>query len=169
MFARKVWGSASLALVLVAVQADLPAQSPHTQGRERLKEWFDLVKLKQSPGAQENELHKAQLERYSAALVIAEGYFRPPPEAPEAPLPKIFEAAQRVYRAELELTDKSTDHVAILERQLTLARDMETYNHSLMGRVAAMSKADQDMLRYYRANAEVQLLQAKRYTSQSRP
>ncbi len=114
-------------------------------------------------------MQQALVERHNAALILAEKFFLPPPTAAEPPLTTLFQLARRVFQTELELTDKPAERVAILNRQLTLARQMEAHDLALQENRVVLPNGEIELMRLYRADAEVQLLRAKAHASKSSP
>ncbi len=74
-------------------------------------------------------------------------------------------AMQKWIAAELDLSDKPMDQIPVLERNLAIARELEQHANQLM-KDGQMARYEVETFRYYRLDAEIQLLKAKRKLKQ---
>jgi outer membrane protein TolC len=74
---------------------------------------------------------------------------------------EVAQATQRLYEAQIELCETPAERVAVREQQLQLARDLEHLASSKF-EAGNGTKSDVSRARYFRIDAELQLLRAKK-------
>jgi hypothetical protein len=115
----------------------------------------------------DDELRKLQVERYNAALEelqpLAQQVLKPPYPIDFVVHPQIrlVECGKRVVESGLEVFDKPQDRITLLADYVELAKEAERVCKAQFD----LGRLSEDVLqhaRYYRADAEIQLLKAKR-------
>jgi hypothetical protein len=148
-----------------ALTAQKEEKSPATSQVKRLR-FEALNALTDKPAKVESgddELTKLLKERYNCAQrelnsLVSALVARPQP-GPK--LEEIFDTIRRLRDSEVELTDKPADQVKVHEKYLKVAKSFEDIQLELQ-RTGFATPADLDRARYWRLDAEVQLLKAKR-------
>jgi len=113
--------------------------------------------LKPAPG--DTPLRKLEKERFNAALAAAQARYLEYLSG-RGTIEITLDSVQRLADAELALTDKPAERVAILERGLGLYRDAEKVAE-LRFEAGKITLADREEARYLRLNAEIRLLREK--------
>jgi hypothetical protein len=120
--------------------------------------------LKASPvkvDPKDDDLRKLLKERYNEALTETTLRYRQSLAGVQT-IDPVFDGAQRIVKAGLELDDKPTAQVALLEKYVVLAKAHEKIAEE---RVRAALKGNTlaalHQAKYARADAEIQLLRAK--------
>lgn len=81
----------------------------------------------------------------------------------EESLPQVYEAARRVTEARLEAGGPGSDKVALLKEKVAFARVVEKQAAGLRQKYnRARQVADEDSAKYFRADAELELLRAEK-------
>lgn len=119
------------------------------------------------PGTRDNELQKLLKDRYNVALKVAQVRVEEHLNG-RSSVDSIFEQAKHLLTSELELTDIPKEHVKVREKQLQLAQDMEKVAQARYDS-GRLSIADYEQARYFRLDAEIQLLRAKQKAEAAKP
>jgi hypothetical protein len=109
--------------------------------------------------AHDDELHKLLKERYNAAVAELQARSEEV-KSGHGSIEQLFDAARKVLRSELSLSDKPADRLAVLEKHLELehaAEKVATTRHQ----AGKLNDAELAAARYLRIDAEIQLLRAK--------
>jgi hypothetical protein len=112
------------------------------------------------PGPKDDDLRKLQIEKYNRTLLELPSFVelvlggKKPPE-------RFFDAAKRFVEAGLEVFDKPEDRIALLEDYVALTKEAEKVFQTQL-QFNTVLLADVHMATYYRIDAEIQLLKAKR-------
>jgi hypothetical protein len=112
------------------------------------------------PAAGDDELRKLLKERYNAAVAELGGRYQMF-LAGRGTFDSLFDGARRVVHAGLELHDKPADQIALLTGYVELARKIEKINQA-RDEAGRIMRQELDYARYMRADAEIQLLRAKK-------
>jgi hypothetical protein len=122
-----------------------------------------LLKAKPlKPDPKDDELRKLLKERYNVALdEMNLQYKLYEAGSPAATLDIVFESGERVVSARLELCDQPADKIPILVQLVEMRKEIEKIAKARFdaGRIAPQDFA---RARYFRLDAEIQLLRAKR-------
>ena len=156
-------------LLLIILSATSPAQDLKPAPRELLKEVEVPAILKAKPlqeDPKDDELRKLLKSRYNEAVtettVVYVQYVRI-----NGRLDSFIDATQRLLKAGLELHENLTEQVTLLTQYMELIKDTEKVakqrNDSGQSNPSELPKA-----RYYRLDAEIQLLRAKRQADKIR-
>ncbi len=111
-------------------------------------------------GPKDDELRKLQIERYNEALEEARSLLELVLRGAKTPN-VLSDAHKRIAQSGLEVYDKPEDRIALLTDYIASAKAMEQIFKAQFeaGRVA---ETDMHHATYYRIDAEIQLLKAKR-------
>jgi hypothetical protein len=149
-----------LALLTVSTSGRLVAQEkgPFPIPPKGESRWDKRKPLE--PGPKDDDLRKLQIEKYNQTLVempalvelVLGGKY-----APE----RLFEAQKRFTEAGLEVFDKPEDRIALLEDFVAARTEFEKVLKT-QHQFGTVALADVHMATYYRIDAEIQLLKAKR-------
>jgi RNA polymerase sigma factor (sigma-70 family) len=148
---------------------NLAAEQPEPPKREKEPEKiadepkdFEPALVKMKPLAddpKDDPLHKLMKERFNAALTeVHVGYQRV--EAGQGTVEVFFDAAARLKLAGLEMYDDPKEKIALLEKYVELAKEVERI---MKARFEAGKAGEDDVqrVRYFRADAEIALLRLK--------
>jgi len=154
-------GRPTLALIvtlsLFATTSPLCAQDKD-QPEKKLPSILDAKPLKAD--AKDDELKKLLIARYNAAveeMTVRYALI----QAGQADSNAAFESSQRLLLSGLELCDKPADRVTLLTQYLELTRAVEKVM-DLQVQAGKGLRTDLSRALYYRIDAEIQLLKAKR-------
>jgi hypothetical protein len=154
-----------LALVTALLTAAVAARPAAAQEEEIKIPVLLNAKSVEVKGA-DDDLRRLQKARYNAALDEGKARFNEY-LAGRGGLEKLMAAARRVLESGLELNTGAADRIQLRVQLLELAREVEKISQAKYeaGRlpVAEMARA-----RYLRADAEIQLLQARRDAAQGK-
>jgi hypothetical protein len=143
------------ALTGVLFVSPLPGQQPPAPEVELPA----LLKAKPlEPDAKDDELRKLQKARYNEAVTETQYRY----QAGKANIDDGFaDVSQRLLESGLELNERPADRVRLLEQYLEVAKEVERIGQARFdsGRV---SGADFHRMRYFRIDAEIRLLRARR-------
>jgi hypothetical protein len=108
----------------------------------------------------DDELRKLQIERYNEGLEELKSLTELMLRGTKTP-ERYFDAGKRFVQSGLDVFDKPEDRIALLTDYVAFAKDNENVFQTQLqgGKVAA---ADTHLASYYRIDAEIQLLKAKR-------
>ena len=109
--------------------------------------------------AGDDELHKLLKERYNAAVAELQARCEEVRSGPGS-TEKLFDAARKVLRSELAISDKPADRIAVRGKQLELEQAAEKMAIARF-KAGKLSDADVAAARYLRLDAAVQLLRAQ--------
>jgi hypothetical protein len=119
-----------------------------------------ILKAKPLPAAAgDDELRNLLKARYNEALAEVQGRYEGLAVTP-APLASVFEPAQRLRAAGLEVSDRPADQIALLTQVLDLARLLERRAEAEF-KSGQGAPIDLHRARYFRLDTEIQLLRAK--------
>jgi hypothetical protein len=155
------WLALALLPLLVAgklVAQPKPPPAPVGDPPKPAKGILAYKPLKADP--KDDELRKLQIARYNEAVEEVQGLLELVLRG--AKTPDIFiDAAKHVVQSGLEVYDNSGDRIRLLTDYVELAKEVEKVFEAQKesGRV---SDSDLHMARYFRFDAEIQLLKAKR-------
>jgi hypothetical protein len=130
-------------------------------GRAAADETFDvpIPKLKKIADS-DDDLEKLLKGRFNEAVGVltlrVQTY-----QAGRGTFEQVFEAARHVLRSELDLTEKQAEQVAVREKFLTLAKELERIA-KLRFEAGQVPKDEVHTAAYWRIDAEIQLVKAKR-------
>jgi hypothetical protein len=113
------------------------------------------------PAEGDDALRKLLKERYNVALDAARARYQEYLAGRQGHTDdQLFAACRVVLRAELELADKPAEQVAVREKFLTLAQEIEQIAEKMFeaGRIPI---SDRDTARVHRLTAEIELLKAR--------
>jgi hypothetical protein len=119
------------------------------------------------PGRQDDELRRLLIARYNSSVAEMQGRYQ---EflAGKGTLGIFAVVGKRLVDSGLELNENPADKVSLLEQYLELMREVEKINVSLL-EVGRISKADLELARYLRIDAEIKLLRTKRQAKPPKP
>jgi hypothetical protein len=150
----------TLALLTVLMTGRVVAQEkdpgPVPPKRES---WWQKRKALE-PGPKDDDLRKLQIEKYNRTLLEMPALTMlvltgaKPPE-------RLFDAGKRFVEAGLEVFDKPEDRIALLEDYVAMTKEAEKVFQTQL-QLGKVVVADVEMATYYRIDAELQLLKAKR-------
>jgi hypothetical protein len=146
--------------LMLAALALLTATTAGRAARDEDKLPAVLENKPLEPAKGDDEERKLLKERYNAALAELRARYQRF-EAGNDTLDALFDAARRVLDSELELCGKAAERVAVREKYLELAREVEKIQQARVdaGRAGAQ---DLEQARYLRIDAQLQLLRAKK-------
>jgi hypothetical protein len=154
-------------VILAVLCCALGVPSPAAEPEEKEPALLKAKPLEPAKG--DDELRKLQKERYNAALKEVQLRYEYVKAGKALALDVIADASRRLLDAELDLAEKPADRVAVYEKQLEFAKDVEKI---IEARAAAgfrdFSAADVEQARYARLTAEVNLLRAKKDVPKSK-
>jgi hypothetical protein len=147
-------------------------KTPIAQSLDREKgpsaELDALIGKPQKLKRDDDELTKLLKERYNAAQREVRARLAAHIIIPQNSLEEIFGCFRRLHNSELELSDKPTDRVTVLEKHVKVAKWFEKVQEDLfksdVGNPESLENA-----RYWRLDAEIQLLKAKRKAKAATP
>lgn len=118
------------------------------------------------PTASEDELRKLLIARYNSALKELEVRFMQF-LAGRGSLDFMLSVTRRLTECELELCDKPADQIAVRQKLIEITKDVEKINQQRWesGRAGL---EDVEFSRYWRLDAEIQLLRAKRKMAEAK-
>jgi len=123
----------------------------------KLPAYLDAKPAKPADG--DDVLHKLLKERYNAALKAAGFRYRHYMAGTGNGQGQLFAACRTLLEAELELVGKPAEQVAVREKFLALAKEVETMQEALF-QAGRCSPADRELARVNRLTAEMELLKA---------
>lgn len=147
-------------MTLAVIQAVLPGTG-QPAGGERGPALLTEKPL--APGAGADPLRKLLVTRYNAALADVQKRYQaafgvangtPDVEA-------LGRAAERLLKAGLELSGEPADRVKVHERHVELVRHLEKFAEAADRAGVSKSRAELEVARYYRIDAEIGLLRAR--------
>jgi hypothetical protein len=124
---------------------------------EALPAYLKREPLKPAEG--DSALRKLQKERFNAALATTKARYQEY-LAGRGTTDMLLDSVQRLTTADLELTDKPAERIAILEKRLALYREADKIMEARY-QAGRISLADREEMRYQRLDAEIQLLREK--------
>jgi hypothetical protein len=150
--------------LLTAGRLVAPDKDPKDDPPKPTKGILSYKPLKADP--KDDELRKLQIERYNAALEELQALSQKVVNGSKSP-GSYFDAGKRVVESGLEIYDKPQDRITLLTDYVELAKDTEKVFKAQLeaGRMAADVY---HQARYYRLDAEMQLLKAKRAAEKSK-
>jgi hypothetical protein len=155
--------SSLLAMVLLGMLMLAVGLTPPLDARDKADEEVKLPAfltakpLKPSEG--DSELRKLQKERYNAAVKGAAARYQEY-LAGRGTTEQLYAACRTVLRAELELADKPAEKVAVREKFLTLAKEVDMVEE-LRFQAGRSPVSEREAARVNRLTAEIELLQAR--------
>jgi hypothetical protein len=155
---RLVACTAVLLLGWAATAADEPS---------RLKLPFEDAK-EVTPGPNDDDLRKLQIERYNAVLREAQVRFRQYQTGQGVPYTLLSEVVRRLIQAHRELAHTPAEEVAFLQQGVDFMKERERAAEEQF-KAGQVSRADLDQARYFRLDAEIELLKAKRKLEKPQP
>ena len=153
-FSQLLFAVATLGLLFGSTR--IRAQDDKLEKELSVRFPFKAVKVE----AGDDELRRLLKERYNAA--VGELHDRTKEFlAGRGTLEYLFDAHRRLTRAGLEVYEKPADRVALLQKNLDQAKEVEKVNQARFdaGRIASQ---DLHRSRYFRLDAEIELLRARR-------
>jgi hypothetical protein len=151
-------GAAFLAGSVLAAQPDRPPE-------RRERKVPALLKAEPiQPDKKDDELHRLLKERYNEAVAELAALYAEFQHGGlgRSPMDTAFhQASQRLLHAGLELKEKPADKVALLEQYVELQKFVEKFHQDLVN-AGHEPPTLLHQARYYRIDAEIQLLRAKK-------
>jgi hypothetical protein len=144
-------------LIHAALAASAPAQKLDLPERE-LPALLKMSPVKADP--KDDALRKLLKERYNEAIgELQENYERVRAGALASDV--LDESARRALHAGLELNENSADQLALLEKYVAFTKEVEMLMEVRLKTGLRATSADVHRAKYFRADAEIQLLRAK--------
>jgi hypothetical protein len=148
-----------VALLLAALAPRALTQEPENADAKLVGQLKQFAPAKEDP--KDNELRKLLKERYNAAVDEVSVRLQRVEGGAETP-DELIPAARRVIESGLELSDKPTDQLVLLEKDVALTKLVEKLTKERVDAgVKNFTPADLSKAKYARADAEIRLLRFK--------
>jgi len=144
-------------LLFATLLEPVRSQQP-PQDQEKLPSIFPAKP--REPAAGDDELRKLLIARYNSAVNELKMRFQRY-EFGQSSLDFMLETARRVADSELELSDKPADQILVCQKLFQFAKDVEKLTESQF-RTGIAGTGNVEFARYWRLDAEIKLLKAKR-------